>query len=167
MWLSEFNENINTECNSLTQPILNIKAIKIDEAKNGLKNKLFCKKLKSCDYFKRKKNKIYFIEVSDFNFQLENLSKTIPKEAKKYIQMEVKLKLSDTLLIYYELLDKFNIKDKNFLQKKVLLVLCRDNIRDIQNIDRIMREFTSHYCPTHFSSIQVIPYNKLIEIFKK
>ena len=40
-------------------------------------------------------------------------------------------------------------------------------IRDIQNIDRIMRQFTSHYCPTHLSSIKVIPYTELENIFKR
>ena len=168
MWLSNFYQKIDTECSLINNPILNIKAIKLDANTNSLKNKLFSKSLKSCDYFKRKKDSIYFLELSDFNSQLELLSdKSTPKEAKKYIQMEVRLKISDTLLIYYQLLDKYNIKDKNYLKKKVLLVICRNNIRDIQNIDRIMRQFTSHYCPTHLSSIKVISYTELEDTFKR
>lgn len=168
MWLSNFSEKIDTECSVINSPILDIKAIKLDANKNSLKDNLYCKNLKSCDYFKRKKNSIYFLELSDFNAQLEKLSNnTTPKEAKKYIQMEVRLKISDTLLIYYQLLDKYNIKDKNYLKKKVLLAICLNNIRDIQNIDRIMRQLTSHYCPTHLSSIKVIPYTELETIFSK
>jgi len=167
MWLSSFYQKIDTECNLINNPILDIKAIKVDANKNSLKDKLLSKNLKSCDYFKRKKDSIYFLELSDFNRQLEMLSKnTTPKEAKKYIQMEVRLKISDTLLIYYQLLDKYNIKDKNYLKKKVLLIICLNNIRDIQNIDRIMRQLTSHYCPTHLLSIKVIPYTELKNIFR-
>lgn len=168
MWLSSFRENIHTECSLISSPILNIKAIKIDANKNSLKQKLGSKNLKSCDYFKRKKNAIYFLELSDFNKQLERLTdRTTPKEAKNYIQMEVRLKLSDTILIYYKLLDKYNIFNKDILKKKALLAICSDNIRDIQNIDRITRELTRHYCPEHLNSIELIPYTQLNTIFQR
>jgi len=168
MWISSFKEDIKTECSVADNPILNIKALKLDANKDSLKQKLFCKNLKSCDYFKRKKDTIYFVELSDFNAQLERLSNiSTPKDAKKYINMEVRLKISDTLLIYYKLLDKYNISDRNYLKKKFLLAICLDNIRDIQNIDRILRGLESHYCPTHLSSIKIIPYTQLNTIFKR
>ncbi len=166
MWLSKFYENIDTECRIMI-PLLDIKAFKIDANQKNLKQQLGCKNLKSCDYFKRKKDTIYFLELSDFNAQLKELTETKTTiDVKKYIKMEVRLKISDTLLIYYQLLDKYNIRDKNYLKKKLLLAICQNNIRDIQNIDRIMRNLTSHYCPTHFSSIKVIPYTELKNILK-
>ena len=76
--------------------------------------------------------------------------------------MEVKLKLSDTLLIYEELLKKNDINEKNkALKKKVLLAVCRERESDIIAFANLERELTRSYCPTHFVQIKVIPYTFL------
>lgn len=166
MSLLKYSEFINTEC-SVPKPILSVKALKIDANTKSLKSKLGCKNLKSCDYFKRRKQNFYFIEISDFHTQFESLtSSKTSKEAKKDINLEVRLKLSDTLLIYQKLLEKFKLKKCNCeLKKKVLLSVCKKDLRDSIFLDKIARELTKHYCPEHLSSIQLIPYIKLEEIF--
>lgn len=168
MGLLKYKEFINTECR-VKKPILCVKAIKIDSNVKSLKNTVGCKSLKSCDYFKKNKQKFYFIEVSDFNEQFEDLSSSHTKEdAKKYIKLEIRLKLSDTLLIYQKLQEKFKFKPDNcLLKKKALLAICKEHTRDSIFLDKITRELTKHYCPEHLSSIQLIPYIKLEEVFKK
>ncbi len=106
MNLLKYTEFINTECR-VKKPILSVKALKIDANTKSLKSKIGCKNLKSCDYFKRSKKKFYFIEISDFHAQFEALSSAkTSKDAKKDINLEIRLKLSDTLLIYKELLER-------------------------------------------------------------
>ena len=168
MSLLKYTEFINTECR-VKKPILSVKALKIDADTKSLKSKLGCKSLKSCDYFKRSKQKFYFIEISDFNAQFENLvSRKTSKDTIKEINLEVRLKLSDTLLIYQKLLTKFNFKTDNCdLSKKALLSVCRENTRDSMFLDKITRELSRYYCPEHLSSIQLIPYTQIEKIFKK
>lgn len=168
MSLLKYTEFINTECR-VAKPTLCIKALKIDANTKSLKTYLGCKNLKSCDYFKRNNNKFYFIEISDFNAQFIDLSSnSTQKDVKKNIKLEVRLKLSDTLLIYQKLLDKFNFKANNCrLKKKVLLAVCKDSLSDSIFLDSIARDLTKHYCPEHLSSIQLIPYSKIEEIFKR
>jgi len=168
MGLLKYTEFINTECR-VTNPTLCIKALKIDANTRSLKTNLGCKNLKSCDYFKRSNHKFYFIEISDFHAQFIDLSSNnTPKDVEKNIKLEVRLKLSDTLLIYQKLLDKFNFKANNCeLKKKVLLAVCKDSLSDSIFFDRIARDLTKHYCPEHLSSIQLIPYRKIEEIFKR
>jgi len=167
MSLLKYSEFINTECRVL-KPILSIKALKIDANIKSLKKRLGCKNLKSCDYFKRNKQKFYFIEISDFNAQFEDLaSSKTSKDTIKEINLEVRLKLSDTLLIYQKLLEKFNLKIDNCnLSKKALLSVCRENTRDSMFLDKITRDLSRHYCPEHLSSIKLIPYTELEKIFK-
>ena len=71
MKLLEFREKIQTECSLMGSPILHIQALKIDDnkTKRNLKQQLGCKNLKSCDYLRRKKKNLYFIELSDFQTQ--------------------------------------------------------------------------------------------------
>jgi len=168
MNLLPFREKINTECR-IPIPILKIKAIKIDASERNLKQKVGCKNLKSCDYLKRRRNNLYFIEISDFNAQFEALSnKTTSSDSIKYINLEIRLKLTDTLLIYQKLLEKFEFKEKNCsLHKKALLTICKDNISDSVFLDRIARNLTRHYCPEHLSAIQLIPYTKLETILRR
>ncbi len=165
--LLEYRESINTECR-VEQPTLTIQAIKIDANRNSLKQKVGCGRLKSCDYFKKRDNKLYFIEVSDFNAQMEDLSKkSTSKEAKQYIKMEVRLKLSDTLLIFQEIAKQFDINKVKISQNKGLLSLCTNKRADIVAFAYLSRELTRHYCPTHFASIQIIPYMEIEQIFQK
>ncbi len=163
--LLKYREPLNTECR-IVQPILKMRAIKIDANIDSLKKDVGCKDLKSCDYIKKRKHKLYFIEVSDFNAQLEDLSeKTTDKIARSYIKMEVKLKLTETLLIFEQMCRKFKINTTTIKNYKVLLSICKEKQSDVIVFDRLARELTKHYCPTHFSSIQIIPYAKLESIF--
>ncbi len=163
--LIQFRENINTECR-IVNPTLKVQAIKIDASSNSLKQKVGCKALKSCDYLKKRDKKLYFIEISDFNAQFEDLSKiSTPKSAAKQIKLEIRLKLSDTLLIFQEICKKFKIKTEKISSNKVLLTICKEKKSDVIVFDRLARELTKHYCPTHFASIQIVPYTKLENIF--
>ncbi len=168
MSLLKYIEYINTECR-IQKPILSVKALKVDANTNSLKSKLGCKNLKSCDYFKRGKQKFYFIEISDFNAQFMNLaSRQTSKDALKEIKLEIRLKLSETLIIYQKLIDNFNFKQNNReLSKKALLSVCRNNTRDSIFLDKITRELTKHYCPEHLSSIKLIPYTQIEKELKK
>jgi hypothetical protein len=122
-----------------------------------------CKNIKSCDYFRRKKNNFYFIEISDFHAQLINLQKEFNQEvAFKKIADEVRLKLSETLLLYHQIIKQSHIKIENQnLKNKALLTVCKDNKSDIIVFERLARNLTKYYCPTHLSSIKVIPYTEL------
>ncbi|KIM03079.1 MAG: hypothetical protein KU28_11585 [Sulfurovum sp. PC08-66] len=168
MKLLRYRERINTECSLVQKPILNIKAIKIDANKRSLKQALGCKHLKSCDYFKRGKESLYFIEISDFHQQFLNLKASHgDNEASKMIKNEIRLKLSETLLLYYQLIQQINIKQANTeLKNKALLTHCRDTPRDGVVFAKLERELTRHYCPTHLASIKVIPYPRLETLFK-
>ena len=169
MNLLRFREKINTECSLIGSPILNVKAIKIDANLKSLKQEVGCKNLKSCDYFRRKKDKFYFIELSDFHLQLENLKKkSNTTDDKKYIKIEVRLKLSDTLIIFQNLIKKYKIKYENTqLKNKVLLVICKENLSDTIAFNYISKELSRHYCPTSFSSIHVIPYTEIENIITR
>lgn len=116
--LLEYRESINTECR-VERPTLTTQAIKIDANRHSLKQKVECGLLKSCDYFKKRDNKLYFIEVSDFNAQMEDLSKkSTSKEAKQYIKMEVRLKLFASIqIIPYMEIEQIFQKKRRRIQK--------------------------------------------------
>jgi len=159
MSLLKYRERIHTECNLLGNPILNVMALKIDANSKSLKQKCGCKHLKSCDYFKRKKSNFYFIEISDFHAQLVNLKSILSdKEASKIIKNEIRLKLSETLLLHNKLKEKFDLGKNKSLQNRALLVVCKNSIADIVGFSHLSGELSKHYCPEHFSEIKVIPY---------
>ena len=168
MSLLKYREKIHTECSLIGSPILNVRAIKIDANKKSLKQKCGCRHLKSCDYFKRKKGNFYFIEISDFNTQLDNLKKVFSKdEASKIVKNEIRLKLSETQLLHNKLKDKFDFKNNSNLQNRALLTLCKNNPSDIIAFDYLSRDLSKHYCPEHFSNIKVIPYIELEKLSSK
>lgn len=170
MNLLGYREFINTECSLIGSPILKVKAIKIDDnkKKQNLKQQLGCKNLKSCDYFRRKKDKFYFIELSDFHQQLIDLKKENNNEiASKIIKDEIRLKLSETLLLYYQLLRQCTVNDCNQkLKNKALLTVCKEKKSDVIVFAKLERDLSRYYCPTHLSSIKVIPYTELENIFQ-
>ena len=163
MSLLKYRERIHTECSLIGKPVLNVKAIKVDANGKSLKQQLGCKSLKSCDYFKFKKNNIYFIEISDFDEQLINLSKKdLLKDEKTYIKMEIKLKISDSLLIYEQLITKYYINSKNkSLKKKVWLTTCKEREKDMVTFAFLERELSRSYTPLHFAQVKVVPYTWL------
>jgi len=162
MSLLKYRERIHTECNLIGNPILNVMALKIDANSKSLKQKCGCKHLKSCDYFKRKKSNFYFIEISDFHAQLVNLKSILSdKEASKIIKNEIRLKLSETLLLHNKLKEKFNLTNNGNLKNRALLTVCKSSVSDIVGFAHLSRELSKHYCPEHFSEIKVLPYTSL------
>ena len=162
MNLLKYRERIHTECNLIGNPILNVRAIKIDANIKSLKQKCGCKHLKSCDYFKRKKENFYFIEISDFHAQLNNLKSVLSnKEASKIIKNEIRLKLSETLVLHNKLKEKFDLTRNQDLKNRALLTVCKTSISDIVGFAHLSRELSKHYCPEHFKEIKVVPYTAL------
>jgi ATP:corrinoid adenosyltransferase len=162
MSLLKYREQIHTECSLVGSPILRVRAIKIDANKKSLKQRCGCRHLKSCDYFKRKKGKFYFIEISDFHAQLENLKQVLSdKEASKIIKNEIRLKLSETLILHNKLKEKFDLSNNQKLKNRALLTVCKNHPSDIVAFAHLSRELSKHYCPEHFSEIKIIPYMEL------
>ncbi len=86
--------------------------------------------------------------------------------ASQKIKEEVRLKLSETLLLYYQLLQQCTFKSYNqSLKNKALLTVCKKNRSDVIIFAKLERELSRYYCPTHISSIKVIPYTELENIF--
>jgi len=169
MKLLRHREFINTECSLVGNPTLRVKAIRVDANKQSLKQQMGCHRLKSCDYFRRKRDSFYFIEISDFHQQLIDLTKKNNSQiASQKIKEEVRLKLSETLLLYYQLLQQCTFKSYNqSLKNKALLTVCKKNRSDVIIFAKLERELSRYYCPTHISSIKVIPYTQLENIFSQ
>jgi len=161
MKLLEYREFIHTECDRLDNPILSIKAINLD----SLKLNINCSALKSCDYMKKRNQKLYFIEISDFHYELSDYLEAgvEEKKAKKIVKEGISLKISNSLLIFTEMQKQLNIKDIEI--KKVLLIFCKTSDSDVIAFDYLSRNLENHYKPTFCSSIQVIPYTELENIF--
>ena len=165
MSLLKYRERIHTECNLIGSPILNVRAIKIDANRKSLKQKCGCRHLKSCDYFKRKKGNFYFIEISDFHAQLDNLKQVLSdKEASKIIKNEIRLKLSETLVLHNKLKEKFDLTHNQNLKNRALLTVCKSSLSDIVGFAHLSRELSKHYCPENFKEIKVIPYTALEQL---
>jgi len=163
MSLLQFREKIHTECDAVDNPVLNIQAIKIDGSVKSLKKSLGCARLKSCDYFKRKKAICYMIEVSDFNREIKRyISESYPlAEAKKYVKEGIRLKISETLLIYQKMVQQYNISSTKVTTTKVLLTSCEKSPSSSIALDFLSRDLERHYKPAFCHSIKVLPYTKL------
>jgi hypothetical protein len=170
MTLLQFREKIETECDSLGSVKLPIKALKIDASTNqSLKHVLGCANLKSCDYLKKFNSSLYFIEISDFHYELHDYLKDglEQKKAERKVKEGIRLKLSDSFLIYTEMLKFFNINDNRINGKKVLLVFCKTSISDVIAFSYLSNNLENHYRPTFCSSIKVVPYTELENILTK
>ena len=162
MNLDSFIEEINTECSMIGNPSLSIQAIKIDaEGTNSLKYELCQNELKSCDYIKFTENKTYFIEFSDLYEQLSNLrilsnaidnsnisndekialkrNKVINKEP-TVIKNELQSKISESLLLFQLISEKYDINEHIEKNKIFLIALCKTVRSDIIMFDCILRE---------------------------
>lgn len=169
MTLLQFREKIETECDVLGNIILPIQALKIDAPTNqSLKHALGCESLKSCDYLKKFKLSLYFIEISDFHYELHDYLEAglEQNKAERKVKEGIRLKLSDSFLIYTEMLKKFNIDDNRIDEKKVLLVFCKTSISDVIAFSYLSNNLENHYRPTFCSSIKVIPYTEIENILK-
>jgi len=162
MNLFDFREYIHTECDRLDKPVLNVKAIDLDK----LKLKIDCSNLKSCDYLKKHNQTLYLIEISDFHYELSDYLEAgmEEREANKRVKEGVSLKISHSLLTFIEMQKRFNINDIEM--KKVLLGFCKTSISDVVAFDFLSRNLENHYKPTFCSSIKIIPYTELENIFK-
>ncbi len=168
MSLLKYIEKINTDCSRLEYLILNTKAIKIDaQQSNSLKNSINCSHFKSCDYIRKKRDALYFIEVSDLIYEIHNYEKTglDNKQATKKSKEGIRLKLSDSIHIYNELVQKFKIDESKIIFKKVLIALCHENPSDVIAFRVFANSLEQHYKPILYSSIKVIPYTELENIF--
>jgi hypothetical protein len=163
MTVLEFFKKINTECDVLGSVELSIKAIDLD----NLKLSIGCSLLKSCDYLKKSNSSLYFIEISDFHYELSDYLEAgeIQRRAEKKVKEGVRLKISDSLLIFMEMQKKFNINDVE--EKKILLTFCKTSLSDVIAFDFLSRNLEKHYKPTFCSSISVIPYTELENIFQR
>ena len=146
-----YREYIDTECSRLNNVVLDIKAIKVD-GNNSLKMSLKCGNLNSCDYFRYKKDKFLLIEITDLNYQLQNLNSELSgidtstmgkKTSKKFkpmhiIQKELKDKISNTQLILNELQKVLNFSLNKL--KIFIVALCTTSQSDIMIFDKIKRD---------------------------
>jgi len=176
MQLLKYREKINTECTLVSNPapILSVKAIKIDGTPKGLKHKVGCKILKSCDYFRQKKESFYFMEISDFYAQLSDLqnktsiknpSKKTLSEAEEYIKNEISSKLIGTNTIFEALQNKFTFNEnKKNLHKKAILITCKENPREAPIFASLERKFERDNSLKDFKTIKFIPYKELEKI---
>ena len=157
MNILQYREHINTECSNHQDTILSKKAIKVD-GNSSLKMALKCGDLKSCDYLKYKKEKIFMIEISDLNFQLKKLSielnpitnsvNSLSKSTSKMlkpmniIQKELKEKVTNSMLILNEL-----VKYIHFMVTKTkvfIVALCTNSKSDIMIFDKIRKDLKRH-----------------------
>jgi len=163
MTLSDFKEKINTECDVLGNIELDVEALKVDApSSTSLKSIVGCAALKSCDYFKKYDDDlVYFIEISDFHYELQDYidSGLTQDIAEKKVKEGMRLKLSDSFLIYNKMINYFSVDDIEI--KKVLLVFCKTKMSDVVAFSFLSNNLQLHYKPTFCSSIKVIPYTEL------
>ena len=170
MTLLEFKEKIHTDCSQLSYLILDIQAIKFDAAKaDSLKNVLNCSAFSSCDYLRKKNNALYFIELSDLKYEISNYENDgfNRRDAIKKSKDGIRQKLSDSMHIYIEMAKKFNIDDSKIKYKKVLLAICQSSQADVIALSVLANNLEQHYKPTLYTSIKLIPYTELENIFKR
>lgn len=165
---------IDTECkeNNLYIPK---KALKID-GNHGLKMDINCKDLKSCDYFKYKKNEIVVIEISNLEKQFKDLqskSSLLTKSQKKQlgnslskriepisiIREELREKYLQTDLILHKLTDyvKYNIKKS----KVYIIALCSNSESNAMMFQHLKYDLKSSLKP-HSSDIKIICVKDLV-----
>ena len=138
--LYEFIEAMNTECSliSMPPPVIPIKAFRVD-GNNGLKVRMGCRDLKSCDYLKFKKRHLVLIEFSDLYQQFDDLRlvhnaldssihntflkerakklKVLSKDSESILKAELEQKISQSLNLITIIKKQLNIKN----QKKIFL----------------------------------------------
>ena len=170
MALLEFKEKIHTDCSRLSYLILDVKGIKLDAPKaDSLKNVLNCSAFSSCDYLRKKNNTLYFIELSDLKYEISNYENSgLDKRAAiKKSKVGIRQKLSDSIHIYIEMIKKFNIDSSKIKYKKVLLAICQSSQADVIALSVLANNLEQHYKPTLYTSIKIIPYTELENIFKR
>jgi len=165
--LEPFIENMNTECGMIGNPIIPIKAIKIDgNGSDSLKYKLCENSLKSCDYIKFTDNDICFIEFSDYYEQLKYLKnistsvsnsniaeddlKTLMKnkvliKEPNVIKNELQSKISETLLLFQVMVEECAISEHLNKNKIFIISLCKIIVSDIIVFDRLLRELQKKF----------------------
>lgn len=163
--LSDYEENINTECDENEQT-LTIKAIRID-GKKGLKYKLGCGALKSCDYMKDEQDCCLLLEISDLKRQHDNLTKEheqlTPRLSEKYkpekiIQQELRIKYTDTLTILCQLEKQTSFKDKD--KKVYLIALCTNSMADVVMFQKLGDNIKSNL-KTLVAKVIILPASEL------
>lgn len=161
MSILKFLEKIHTECVRINNPILETKAISLDK----LKIEIDCQGFKSCDYIRRKCESLFFIEISDLKYEISDLMQTgmANKQAEKYCKEGIRIKLSDSIHIYEEMLEVFNIKKEKSLNKYAFILVCIYGKSDVIVWDRITQALQDSYQPKLYDNIKLIPYSQLKE----
>lgn len=159
-----YREKINTECDVLDNPELDVKAIDLDK----LKSRVNCAQMKSCDYLRKKKRELLFIEISDIKYEISDSIENglIEKEARKKCKEGIRLKLSETIHIFDKIVQKYNIDITTISDKKAYIATCRSEQADVIAWSRMEQGLTGNYVPQLYSSIKIIPYTTIDNLLR-
>ncbi len=166
MSLLKYREKIHTDCSALGYLILNIQAIKVDATtSDSLKNTVNCAALASCDYIKKKNSTIYFIEISDLKYEIQNYiaSGDTPTDARKKCKNGLRTKYSEMKHIFDEINKYFKINTTH--TKYALIAICQSTQSDVIALSVIANQLKQHHQPILYSDIKLIPYTDLETIF--
>ena len=158
MKLLQYRQYIDTECTTLPDPVLPVKAIKLDgEGKDSLKNALELADIKTCDYLRNRKGEALLIECSDLVRQRNNelpiyqqltelaedvadreqkrsvLNKIKRMKPDACIRQEMKYKCIHSLLLLYRLGERsgFRVEEKFNRGIKFVVAICTHSTSDV------------------------------------
>lgn len=187
MKLLQYRQRIDTECTNLTQPVLSIKAIKLDgEGKGSLKNTLGLASIKTCDYLRSRKGEALLIECSDLvrqhnnEFpvfqQLESLAESVadPEQKKRLcrkiermkpdacIRQEMRYKCIHSLLLLYRLGERsgFRVEEKFNRGIKFVVAICTHSTSDVMAFQHLRQNLQATLKGVA-DSVCVVPANQL------
>lgn len=167
--LSTYTEFIETECTP--SKTLSIEAIKLGGQPAGLKDKLGCGGLKSCDYLKDEDDCLILLEISDLSKQKQkqNLSaggyQQLPVKLKekfnqkRLIQSELRAKYTDTLTTLYELSKQ--TQTLNIDKNKIYLVAICSNTKPAVIIFQAMLNNIKANLGTLVKKVVILPVAEL------
>lgn len=162
MKLLAYKEFINPENGG---SCLKKRAIKIDGGIDGLKMKLDCQSIKSCDYFRLNKGGggINFIEISDLKLQIKNLGD--PMKGLELIRKEMINKFVGTVVIYLILERNINRSRSLDMQKNrtfhnFIIALFVDNDSDVFAFQRLKSEVKSGL-QSIVGQVLIVPFGTL------
>lgn len=162
MKLLAYKEFINPENGG---SCLKKRAIKIDGGIDGLKMRLDCQSIKSCDYFRLKKGggEINFIEISDLKLQLKNLGDHI--KGRELIRKEMINKFIGTIVIYLILERNINRSRNLDMQKNrtfsnFIIALFVENCSDVIAFQQLKLEVKSGL-QSIVGKVLVVPFDAL------
>jgi hypothetical protein len=165
MSLLQYREKIHTDCSQLDYLRLNIGGIKIDASSScSLKNTVKCSAMASCDYIKKRKSKIYFIEISDLKYEIKNYmhSGDNKRDAYRKCKTGLRTKFSETKHIFDEILKHFKINSE--YTKHAIIAICQGTQSDIIALSLITNALKQHHVPILYTDMRLIIYNDLVKL---